>query len=139
MVLVLIGYFCTMVSALVFLMVVLSGLVSSPETHQPHPVVAIAQTAAPDKKTAQVTPQATPTVPVPVVVSSARQKADALERKKERAKLARVNQKRKLLAEQREPSGYSTRYSTALGYGREFPAQPAPVDPGISPFAAPRF
>ena len=135
MVLVLIGYFCTMVSALAFLMVVLSGLVSSPEVRQPHPVVAIAQTAAPDKKTAQVTP----TVPAPVVVSSAHQKADALERKKERVKLARINQKRKLLAEQREPSGYSTRYSTALGYGREFPAQPAPVDPGISPFSAPRF
>ncbi len=131
MALLLIGYFCTMVSALAFLMMVLSGVVSSPEMRQPHPVVAIAQTAAPDKKTAQ----ATPTVPVPVVASSARQKADALERKKERAKLARSYEKRKSLALQREPRGYST----ALGYGREFPDQPPPFNPGMSPFAAPRF
>jgi hypothetical protein len=110
----LIGYFCTMVSAFAALMFVLSGVISPREIRQPHPVVSIAQSAAPEKPEKKTTEEAAPVRPS-IKTAVARDKSDAALRKKQQ--IARNAEKRKALALQHQDSGYPT----ALAFGQEFP------------------
>ncbi len=108
----LIGYFCTMVSAFAALMFVLSGVISPREMRQPHPVVSIAQSAAPETPEKKTTEEAAPVRPS---IKTAAARSDAALRKKQQ--IARNAEKRKALALQRQNSGYPT----ALAFGQEFP------------------
>jgi hypothetical protein len=144
MALALLGYFGTMVTALVVLMTLLSGVLTSypvARKPRPYPVPVIARTAQRDRSDAERTParwgpavvhkvpddaSAAASAAADAQLAAAKQAAADAADKAKRLKLARDQKRKDELARARD----TEEYSTALGYGQE-PPQQAPFG---SPF-----
>jgi hypothetical protein len=122
------AYLGSMAAALTVLVALWNGIIGTPaveRVQQPHPVVAIEQTAAPEQDR-QPGPWGPPVIHKPadgsdvasVVDVRAAAAKQAVVEKNRRLKLAR-EQKREMLAKQHDDEINEASYSTALGYGQE--------------------
>ena len=116
MALIVIAYFCTMVSTLTVLMVLL-GSVVQPQHHfrQPHPIGAIGHVAALETKVAQ--PVAAPTQ-VTVVAPAAKESTQTSPQQQMAANWTRRQTFYRTRLTKRQPRG--NEYSTAFAFEREY-------------------
>ena len=115
MALALIAYFCTMVSALAVLMVLLSSVISPQHLRQPHSIAPTKQMAALESKAAlpiTTVVQAAPDSPTPM------KKTKTNSRKPGGTKWTRRQKHYRNRLPQQEPNGFE--YSTALAFQQEY-------------------
>ena len=106
----LLGYFTTMVTALIGFMLLLNGVLSSsyfPEAHRrPHPMPAIAETAVPDRQPARSTQMASTETPKPAAASKSKHvKVAARDQKRKQGFAARQQDNREYVMGPRYAQG----------------------------------